>query len=222
MSGFKRAKFALADRLRRDTRLSPYARLIGLEMISRSWEHRGCTDCEEWFVKTIGASRRTVIEAIKELENFGYIRIERKCGCTNRYFLIFEPVQILHRSNKGTRAEKVSNLGKIRTGTGAENDTLKNLSSLSQNPSQPAADKGHDQASPKIITGGDRGRLEKEIADRIEADGLSDGWAILDYLHREDPGQLDQLCAEQRARKLPNEAIEDLRRAGRKRQVSAA
>jgi len=179
-------------------------------MISRSWEDRGCTDSEEWFVRTIGASRRTVIEAIKELENAGYIRVERKCGCVNQYFLIFEPVQILHRSEKRTRAENVGNPSKIRTGTGAESDTQNPLS-FSQCPSQPATDRNRDQASPKIVTGGDRGRLEKEIADRIEADGSTDGWAILDNLHREDPAKLDQLCARQRTGKLPDEAIENLR-----------
>src|SRR5262245_18795398 len=89
---YRRAKFALADRMRRDKRLTFAQRTIGAELLACSWEYKGCQKTEGWFAKVLGASGATVKSAIKRLKGTGYIRIEKR-GRSNTYFPIFEQGQ---------------------------------------------------------------------------------------------------------------------------------
>jgi hypothetical protein len=122
---YRRAKLALGDRLRRDARLSISARLIGAEIISRSWEVYGCTDAENWLVKVLGVALRTVRGAVRELRETGYIRVE-KHGRSNHYFLELGqnlPLSEPKESGGATEAKNDRKKGKEPLPTQAKSET---------------------------------------------------------------------------------------------------
>jgi hypothetical protein len=99
-SGYAKAKLDLCDRLRRDTSMSVSGRLVGAEIVCRSWESSGCTDAQGWFVTVLGISLRTVKDAIAELRDRGYIKVERT-GRSNVY--VIQLVQKLPLSGDGAK-----------------------------------------------------------------------------------------------------------------------
>jgi hypothetical protein len=141
-------KLALADLLRRDGRLSATARLVGAEIICRSWQQGGCTDAQGWFQTVLDISERAVKAAVAELQRFEYIRIE-KHGRSNHYFLMLEKVQNLpqskgeqpktsamspgHGVTEAIGAKNDVDRGKKRPATGAKSDPLIPLVPISTN-----------------------------------------------------------------------------------------
>jgi hypothetical protein len=120
-SQYRSAKLALRDRIDCDKRLTPWTRLVGGQIIKRSWEDIGCTDSEAYFVKVLGASPATVKSAIKALREKGYIRVEKR-GRSNQYFLIFEQGQNLALSQR-VASEASASRGQGGTGPiGLKND----------------------------------------------------------------------------------------------------
>src|SRR4051794_28071340 len=89
---FNQARLAFLDHLRREARLTPAARLIGLEigayLNSTSGEH-------ETIVKTLGVGVGTVKCAIQELATYRYYEVERRPlrnGRKNFYRALFNEV----------------------------------------------------------------------------------------------------------------------------------
>jgi len=88
---FNRQRLAAMDRLRRDGRLTPSARLVGLEIYARV--NRTSIDAwpaESTIATDVHIDIKTVKRAISALEKYGYFEIVRKRGVSNRYRPTFE------------------------------------------------------------------------------------------------------------------------------------
>jgi DNA-binding transcriptional ArsR family regulator len=146
---YRAEKLALGDRLRRDKELSAATRVVGAEIISRSWEAGGCPDAVNWFVTVLNLAPSTVKLAIAQLKDRGYIRIERQ-GRNNRYYLIFEQV----RNSDLSRTAEPAGIGlnfdgdrsEKRAATGPKNDPLIPLEPFAQDPLE--GDGDADEAAP--------------------------------------------------------------------------
>lgn len=87
---FAASKLALADRIRRDARLSGSFRTVGAEICSLTNFRTGYSwVSEKALAEQLGLAHRTIKMAVAALKAAGYIRVE-KVGRNNRYFPIFD------------------------------------------------------------------------------------------------------------------------------------
>jgi hypothetical protein len=97
---FDRERLALSDRIRHDDLLSPSAFKVGAELCSRLSFSSGFADCDQdYLVKRLSLSERTVKMAVKALQLAGHFEVVRPGRrSSNRYRPIFKPreVQNLH------------------------------------------------------------------------------------------------------------------------------
>ncbi len=72
----------------RDTRLSPGAKLCYALLLSYAWQKDSCFPGQETLAEDAGASRRSIVRFMKELEQSGYLEKKRRgLGKTNVYTL---------------------------------------------------------------------------------------------------------------------------------------
>jgi transposase-like protein len=82
---FARARLQAADELRRDAKLSPAARLVGLEIFSYVNQASGeAFPSEATIARRLGITERTVRTAVKQLADAGRIKVRRR-GRNNVY-----------------------------------------------------------------------------------------------------------------------------------------
>jgi DNA-binding transcriptional ArsR family regulator len=127
---FARARLQAGDELRRDAKLSPAARLVGLEIFSYVNQASGeAFPSEATIARCLGITERTVRTAVKKLADAGRIKVRRR-GRNN----VYSPVLIKHTQEKlsgvgpsqssGTREKCDADLGKKQQGTPEKNDPL--------------------------------------------------------------------------------------------------
>ncbi|MBR0855456.1 DnaA N-terminal domain-containing protein [Bradyrhizobium liaoningense] len=117
---FNAKKLALADRIRKDARLTGSTRLIGAEICSLTNFRTGYAWCsQEYLAEQLGLVLRTVKSAVAALKAAGYIEVQ-KVGRENRYAPIFadEKVQNLPLSE----TEQVQNLPQSDDDRGKKGD----------------------------------------------------------------------------------------------------
>jgi hypothetical protein len=197
---FNRLRLAAMDRLRRDKRLTPAARLVGLEILSRV--NRTSLDAwpsERTIAACLGVEIKTVKRAIHALEENRYFEIARSRGGSNRY----RPIFLAGTTGAENVPSAASELGdKIPTGGdkngppgGDKNrlqsplrDTFRTPSTV-LTPQAGALDVSRQQTvfeQPEDLRErwGDE-RVEAEVIRQLGADGLD----VLGRLHEIDGGR---------------------------------
>jgi biotin operon repressor len=105
MKDFARARLQAADELRRDGKLSPAARIVGLEIFSCVNQASGkAFPSEATIARRLGITDRTVRTAVKQLADAGHINVTRRRGRSNLYSPTFIKTQ-----------EKISGVGTPRS-----------------------------------------------------------------------------------------------------------
>jgi DNA-binding MarR family transcriptional regulator len=68
--------------------LSTGAKIAYAVLLKYAWEKESCFPGQERMAKDMGASRRSIVSYLKELEKVGYLKTERRGqGKTNIYYL---------------------------------------------------------------------------------------------------------------------------------------
>src|SRR5215475_8372278 len=83
---FLRTRLQAADELRRDAKLSPAARLVGLEIFSYVNQASGeAFPSEATIARRLGITDRTVRTAVKQLADAGHMNVTRRRGPSKLY-----------------------------------------------------------------------------------------------------------------------------------------
>jgi hypothetical protein len=208
---FDRARFRAMDDLRRNGRLTPATRLVGLEIFACVNKASGCAfPAEETIAERLGIASRTVRTAVGQLGEAGYFKVMRR-GRSNVYFPPFldrTPEKISgiastpladsedHRKETTPTPEKTdSDTGKKHPPNSVYNPirTLRREASLASADALRSAVKARQEA-------------ENGIAKMI-------GWACLQAA---PPGETEDLC-----KRWPNVNSEELFEFKRKHEGTA-
>jgi hypothetical protein len=207
-------KVKLARRVLEIGHLSTLARVVFAELLLGFHNTRDgqCNPKATVLAARVGRDEKRVRLALHELVQCGELTAKRRRGASSFGFPDLED-RAKTPGLIGTERAFIPGLGQVKTPAleRAKSAAL-NKENLNQQiePKERSTDGTRGQATARIITGGDRGRYEMEIANRIAADG-TDGLNILGGLPLEE---LDQLCAQQRRGTLSDRTIEELRRTG--------
>jgi hypothetical protein len=203
-------KVKLARRVLEIGHLSTLARVVFVELLLGFHNTRDgqCNPRAIVLAARLGRDEKRVRLALRELVQCGELTAERRRGASSFSFPALED-RAKTPDLVDTEQAPTPGLGRVKTPTleRAKSASLNKENLNRQIEPKERASEGRGQATARIITSGDRGRYEMEIANRLSADG-SDGLSILAGLPLEE---VDQLCAQQRRGTLSDHTIEELR-----------
>jgi Helix-turn-helix domain len=190
---FDRARMQMQDELLHETRLSPAARLVGIELLRYvNRRHGYAWPGRDLVARQLAITVPTVRNSVKELERLGYFHVERNVeGRTSHYWprfierrgkIFFPPVV------GGTGEKNASEEGRQRPAREEENRPLSPLRKSNRTPSrEPTVE---EQAALRRLTRLTEFRKigDQEVERRVSKQLGIDGDDVLSVLYSIDGG----------------------------------
>jgi hypothetical protein len=190
---FDRARMQMQDELLHETRLSPAARLVGIELLRRvnrvygyAWPGRNLV------ARQLAITVPTVRNSVKDLERLGYFSVERNVeGRTSHYwprFIERRGKKISPLAAAGTGEKNVSEGGRARSAREEENRPLSPLRTSNKTPSTGPTAK-EQAALRRLARLSELGKPgDQEVERRVSKQLGDDGNDVLSVLYSIDGG----------------------------------
>jgi hypothetical protein len=233
---FNRVRLAFLDNLRRDVRLTPTARLIGLEIGG----YLNSTSEEAWpshttLMRTLGLGLGTIKRGVQELAAYRYYTVQRRAvrnGRKNFYRALFDEVQTnlgpTWASMAGTKTG--GNTDQSKSGVGTKNDPQSPSRNSSKFPSSNGGADDHVSTTSTAVDlfnqllailgidlFGQRNDADQSARRRAEIIWIGEQLALFDRVFEDHPPGMDGRrfiisVAEEVKRKLkPNTVVRTVR-----------